>query len=138
MNPRLVIPVMWALTGALLIRLLAAWNRLPETVAVHFGTAMQPNGWSSKTAFAAVVLLAVPGHAALATFLLLRVGSAATSPVALVLLAVNLVLVCAFWQAINYNLGAGMQPLWIFVPLIAVFASAAVLVVKVLFGHYRR
>lgn len=25
------------------------WNRLPDTIATHFGTGNEPNGWSSKT-----------------------------------------------------------------------------------------
>jgi hypothetical protein len=137
MNPRLVIPVIWALTGALLVKLLATWNRLPDRVAVHFGTTMQPNGWSSKTALAAVVLVAVPGQAALATFLLLHVGSAATVPFAMVQLVVNVVLVSVFWQTIHYNVAGHMRPMWIFVPLIAVFAFAATFLVKLVFDVYR-
>jgi hypothetical protein len=139
MNPRFVIPVIWTMTGVLLVKLLAAWNRLPGRVAVHFGTAMQPNGWSSKTALAAVVLIAVPGQAALATFLLLRVGSAASAPVAIIHLVVSAVLVSAFWQTINYNAqGTPFQPMWLFVPMIALFGSVTVLLVKLMFDYYRR
>jgi hypothetical protein len=134
MNPRLAIPVMWTLAAALMVKLLAAWRRLPDRVAVHFDVAMQPNGWSRKTTFAAVALLAVLGQVALATVLLLRLGSNAFVPVALVQLMVNVVLVCVFWQAINYNLGTRMQPLWIFVPLIAMLAGVAVWLVKLMCG----
>ena len=28
---------------------LMLWNRMPDTIATHFGTNNVPNGWSSKT-----------------------------------------------------------------------------------------
>ncbi len=139
MNPKFAIPVVWALAGALAVELLAAWDRLPDRVAVHFGMALQPNGWSSRSGLAAIVLIAMLGQAALATFVLLRVGSAAgwIAPATLVL--VSVVLVSAFWQTINYNAqGTPFQPLWIFVPMIALFASIAVFLVKLTFDYYRR
>lgn len=138
MNSRFVIPVIWTLTGALLVKLLAAWNRLPERVAVHFGADMRPNGWGSKTVLAAVVLIAVPSQAALATFLLLHVGSA-SAPMALIHLVVSAVVVSAFWQTINYNAkGTPFRPMWLFVPMIALFGSITVFLVKLMFDYYRR
>ncbi len=139
MNPKFAIPVIWALAGALAVKLLAAWHRLPDRVAVHFGMALQPNGWSSRSGLAAIVLIAMLGQAALATFVLLRVGSAAgwIAPATLVL--VSVVLVSAFWQTINYNAqGTPFQPLGIFVPMIALFASIAVFLVTLTFDSYRR
>jgi hypothetical protein len=138
MNARYGLAVIWVLTGALLVKLWSAWEQLLSRVVVHFGIAMQPNGWSSKSALAAIVLIAVLGQAALATLLLLRVGSAA-GLIAPVLLFVNVVLVCAFWQTINYNAeGTPFQPLWIFVPMIVLFASITVFLAKMLFQYYRR
>ncbi|HEY6305574.1 MAG TPA: DUF1648 domain-containing protein [Candidatus Angelobacter sp.] len=138
MNARLAIPVIWTLACALLVKLLTAWGQLPDRVAVHFGMAMQPNGWSSKSALAAIVLIAVLGQAALATFVLLRVGSAA-GWIGLILVLVNVVLVCAFWQTINYNAeGTRFQPLWTFVPMIVLFASITVLMGKLVLDYYRR
>jgi hypothetical protein len=138
MNARLAIPVIWTLAAALLVKLLTAWGQLPDRVAVHFGMALQPNGWSSKSALAAIVLIAVLGQAALATFVLLRVGSAA-GWIALILVLVNTVLVCAFWQTINFNLeGTPFQPLGMFVSLIALFASIAVFMGKLMLEYYRR
>jgi Protein of unknown function (DUF1648) len=138
MNARYVLPVIWVLTGALLVKLWSAWEQLPGRVAVHFGMAMQPNGWSSKSALAAIVLLAVLGQAALATLLIVRVGNAA-GLIAPVLLLVNVVLVGAFWQTIKYNAeGTPFQPLWIFVPTIVLFASITVFLAKMLFQYYRR
>jgi Protein of unknown function (DUF1648) len=61
MNARLAIPVIGTLAGALLVKLLTAWGQLPDRVAVHFGMAMQPNGWSSKSALAAIVLIGCAG-----------------------------------------------------------------------------
>lgn len=138
MNPKFAIPVVWALAGALAVELLAAWDRLPDRVAVHFGMALQPNGWSSRSGLAAIVLIAMLGQAALATFVLLRVGSAAgwIAPTTLVLVSV---VVSAFWQTINYNAqGTPFQPLGIFVPMIALFASITAFLVKLTFDYYRR
>jgi len=134
---KLVLSVIWILSGALVVKLLGVWERLPDRVAVHFGMAMQPNGWSSKSGLAAIVLIAVLGQAALATFVLLRVGSAA-GQIAPVLVLVNFVLVSAFWQTLNYNVeGARFQPLWLFVPLILLFASLTLFTVKLMLDFYR-
>jgi hypothetical protein len=76
-NARLAIPVIWGLAGALLLKLWSDWSELPERVAVHFGLAMQPSGWSSRNTMAVSVVLVVVGQAALATWLILRVGSIA-------------------------------------------------------------
>jgi uncharacterized membrane protein len=138
MNARLAIPVIWTLAAALLVKLLAAWGQLPDRVAVHFGMALQPNGWSSKSALAAIVLIALLGQAALATFVLLRVGSAA-GWIALILMLVSSVLVCAFWQTINFNAeGTPFQPLGMFVSMIVLFASIAVFMGKLMLNYYRR
>jgi uncharacterized membrane protein len=138
MNAKLAIPVIWTLAAALLVKLLAAWGQLPDRVAVHFGMALQPNGWSSKSALAAIVLIALLGQAALATFVLLRVGSAA-GWIALILMLVSSVLVCAFWQTINFNAeGTPFQPLGMFVSMIVLFASIAVFMGKLMLNYYRR
>jgi hypothetical protein len=137
MNARLAIPVIWILVAALLAKLLAAWGQLPDRVAVHFGMALQPNGWSSKSALAAIVLIAVLGQAALATLVLLRVGSAA-GWIALILVLVSAVLVCAFWQTIKFNAeGTPFQPLGMFVLMIGLFASIAVFMGKLMLDYRR-
>jgi len=124
-NTGLTIVVIWTLSGALLIKLAAAWPRLPERVATHFGVTLQPNRWGSKGALAAMIVIAVLGQAALATFVLLHVDSAA-SPAGVVLLLVNVALVSALWQTINYNAqGSPFQPVWIFGPIIVVLAAIA-------------
>lgn len=138
MNAKLAIALIWTTSAALLLKLLTAWDQLPERVAVHFGTDMQPNGWSSKNTLAAMVVLVAAGQAALATFVLLRLRNV---PVALtlVLVAVNIALVSAFWQTIRFNAtGAPFQPLWMFLLLIAVFASIAVLMSRLMVNYYRR
>jgi hypothetical protein len=138
MNVRLAIFVIWTLTCALLFKLVGAWNQLPDRVAVHFGAAMQPNGWSSRSALAAIVLCAVVGQASLATWLILRVGSTAgmTAPI---LVLVNAVLVAAFWQTIKYNAeGTPFQALWMFVPMIVLFGSITLFMVKLMLNYYRR
>jgi uncharacterized membrane protein len=138
MSTKLAIPVIWILVAALLMKLLAAWDQLPDRVAVHFGMALQPNGWSSKSALAAIMLIAVLGQAALATFVLLHVGSAA-GWIAFIQVMVSAVLVCAFWQTINVNAeGTPFQPLGMFASMIVLFASIAVFMGKLMLDHYRR
>ena len=125
MNTRLLILVIWTLSGALLIKLARAWPTLPGRVATHFGVRLQPDGWSSKGVLAAMILVAVLGQAALATFVLLHVDGAA-SPAGVVLLVVNVALVSALWQTINYNAkGTQFQPAWIFGPIIVLLAAIA-------------
>lgn len=136
MNTSLAILVIWTLSGALLIKLAAAWPRLPDRVATHFGVTLQPNRWGSKGALAAIILVAVLGQAVLATFVLLRVDSAA-SPAGIVLLVVNVVLVSAMWQTINYNAeGTPLQPVWMFGPIVVLLAALAL--ARGLFHYYRR
>jgi len=114
--------MIWVLCGAVLVKLWTAWPRLPDRVATHFGLSLQPDGWSSKGKLAAIILIAVLGQAALATFLLLRVGSAAR-PIGLIMQVVNIVLVSAYWQAINYNTeGTRFRPARMLGPLIVFFA----------------
>lgn len=126
MNPKLAILFIWTSSTALVVKLLTAWDALPARVAVHFGLDMQPNGWSSKNALAAMVLVAVLGQAALTTFLLLGVGNP-PGLIALMLTVVNVVLVSAFWQVIRYNVnGTPLRPLWMFLSVAAVLASVAV------------
>jgi hypothetical protein len=138
MNTRLFILVIWALTGALLIKLAVAWPRLPSRVATHFGVRLQPDGWGSKGALAAMILIAVLGQAALATFVLLRVGSAAF-PAGLILLVVNVVLVSAMWQTINYNAkGTQFRPVWMFGPIIVLLAAIALALAGGLFHYHAR
>ncbi|HLW55223.1 MAG TPA: DUF1648 domain-containing protein [Candidatus Angelobacter sp.] len=138
MKARLALPVIWSLTGALLLKLFVSWNRLPERVAVHFNIRMEPNGWSSRGDLAAIVLLAVLGEAALASWAVLRWGSAGGLG-GLILLAVNIVLVSAFWQVISYNAqGTPFQPLWIYLPLIALFAGIAVFLTTQMLAYQRQ
>jgi hypothetical protein len=131
-NAKLVIPLIWTTSAALVVKLVTAWDQMPSRVAVHFGTDMQPNRWGSKNALAAIAVLAVVGQAALATFVLLRIGSAPIA-ITLVMVMVNIALVSAFWQTIRYNAtGAPFQPLWMFLALIAVFVFATVFMVKLM------
>lgn len=135
MNVRLTIPVIWALAGALLVKLWSAWSRLPDRVAVHFGLSMQPNGWSSRNMMAISVVLVILGQAALATWLILRVSSAA-NVIAVVQLVVSVVLVCAFWQMINFNAqGLPFRPMWVLAPMALLFATITVLLIRMMFQH---
>jgi hypothetical protein len=107
-------------------------------VATHFGASLQPNGWSSKGALAAIILVAVLGQAALATFVLLRAGGAA-GPAGLMLLMVNVVLVSAMWQTINYNAEGGrFEPVWMFGPIFVLLAAITLVLARGLFHYYRR
>lgn len=137
MNTKLAVPVIWGLGGALLIKLWSAWNQLPERVAVHFGMSMQPNGWSSRNTMAVSVVLVVLGQAVLASWLILRDGNSA-NVIAAVQVVVSVVLVCAFWQMINFNAkGLPFRPLWILVPMVLLFATITVLLLGMVFRHSR-
>jgi hypothetical protein len=119
--------MIWMLCGALLVKLWTAWPKLPDRVATHFGLSLQPDGWSSKGKLAAVILIAVLGQAALATFVLLHMAGAAR-PTGLIMLVVNIVLISVFWQIINYNAeGSRFQPAWILGPLILLVAGMVLL-----------
>jgi len=119
--------MIWVLCGAVLVKLWTAWPRLPDRVATHFGLSLQPDGWSSKGKLAAVILIAVLGQAALATFVLLHMAGAAR-PTGLIMLVVSIVLVSVYWQTISYNAeGARFQPAWILGPLILVLAAMVLL-----------
>jgi hypothetical protein len=134
----LVLSVIWILSGALIVKLLSAWDQLPDRVAVHFNTALQPNGWSSKRGLAATVLIAVLGQTALATFVLLRVAGA-TGMIGPILLIVNIVLVSALWQTINYNAeGTPLRLSWFLVPLIVLLVVTFVSSLKGMATVYRR
>lgn len=125
MSAKLAIPSIWALAAALFLRLLSAWDELPSRVAVHFVISMQPNGWSSKRALAWVVLLVVAGQAMLATWLIVNFGQL-SAMIAPVQLAITTVLVCVFWQVINFNVsGQRFRAIWIVVPLLLVLGLAA-------------
>ena len=127
MNTSVAILMIWLLSGAVLVKLWTAWPRLPDRVATHFGLSLQPDGWSSKGKLAAVILIAVVGQAALATFVLLHMAGAAW-PAGLIMLVVNIVLVSVFWQVINYNAeGTRFQPGWILGPLILLLAAMVLL-----------
>jgi hypothetical protein len=137
MNSKLAIPVIWTLAGALVIKLWTAWSQLPDRVAVHFGVSMQPNGWSSKGVLALSVLLAVVGQASLATWLILRIASA-SSMIAVIQLIVSAVLVCAFWQVINFNTrGTAFQAMWVLVPMVLLFATITVFLLSLVFRYSR-
>lgn len=138
MNAKLAIALIWTTSAALVLKLVNAWDQLPERVAVHFGTDMQPNGWSSKNTLGAMVVLVAAGQAALATFVLLRLRNVPVA-VTLVLVAVNIALVSAFWQTIRFNAtGAPFRPLWMFLSLTAVFGLVMVVMGKLLLNYYRR
>jgi uncharacterized protein DUF1648 len=124
-SAKLAIPAIWALAAALLLRMLSLWDELPSRVAVHFGISMQPNGWSSKRALAWMVLLVVAGQATLATWLIVTFGQV-SAIIAPVQLAITTVLVCVFWQVINFNIsGQRFRAIWIVVSLVLVLGLAA-------------
>jgi len=138
MTAKLAITTIWAMNAAVLLRLWNAWERLPERVAVHFGMSMQPNGWSSRSGMLIAVIAVTLGQAALASWLILRVG-AAVSLMAPVQLLVSVTLVCAFWQMISYNAdGKPFRPLWVIAPMVLLFATITVFMVSLVFRFYRR
>jgi len=119
----------WALPGALAIKLLLSWDKIPERAAVHFGWDLRPNGWSSKRVLALYAMLLVFGGSTGSTLVLLRARHTA-GPAGLVTVVVNLVMVCVFWQVINYNTrGTPLRARWVVLPLLALLAGAALVVI---------
>ena len=58
---------------------LLLWNRMPDTIATHFGTNNVPNGWSSKTMAGSVFLCFLPLCRFLPLFSLFLIRSGRTS-----------------------------------------------------------
>ena len=136
MNTNVILGAIWILSSALVIKLLTSWDELPERMAVHFGFDMQPNGWSGKPVFAAAVVVPALGEAALASWILVRLGSSAGFA-GLILLVVNLVMVCVFWQVINYNTqGTPFRSGWVLLPLIMLFGVVAAVVMSQTTRHH--
>lgn len=130
MIAKLSLATIWTLAAAVLIRLMSVWDQLPPRVAVHFGIAMQPNGWSSRSAMALLVALVLIGHAVLATWLIVNFGRQ-SELIGLIQMAVSLVIVSAFWQMISFNAeGKPFQSIWILVPVLLMVG----LILTLLFG----
>jgi hypothetical protein len=130
MIPKLAIAAIWTMGAALLIRLMSVWDQLPQRVAVHFGIAMQPNGWASRSTMALLMVLVVVGHAVLATWLILNFGgrSPMIGPIQMTVAAVML---SAFWQVISFNAeGKPFQSLWIVLSVLLMLALIAVLLLR--------
>lgn len=135
MISKLAIAAIWILGATLLIRLMSSWDLLPQRVAVHFGVAMQPNGWASKLAMALIVVFVVVGHAVLATWLILNFGGSSPMIVPIQMM-VSVVLVSAFWQMISFNAqGRPFQSLWVLVPALLMLAMIAVLLLRPVLHH---
>lgn len=135
MMGKAAILLIWALAAALFIHLSTVWNELPERVAVHFGASMEPNGWSSRASMVTLMMLAVIGHAVLATCLIAGFGSRG-GIIAPIHMVVATVLVSAFWQMINFNAkGTPFQVVWIIVPMLLVFGLLATILLTALFRH---
>lgn len=114
----LAILLIWSVAAGLVFRLMSVWDQLPPRVAVHFGMALQPNGWSSRAAMAAMVMLFSLGHAALATWLIVGFGGqiAMMAPIQLVAAGV---LASVFWQMIQFNIeGKPLRPVRVVAPVL--------------------
>lgn len=135
MIPKLAIAGIWTMGAALLIRLMSLWDQLPQRVAVHFGIAMQPNGWANRSTMALLMVLVVVGHAVLATWLI--VNFSGHSPViGPIQMTVSAVMVSAFWQVISFNAqGKPFQSLWIVIFVLLMLALIAVLLLRPVLHH---
>jgi hypothetical protein len=135
MIPKLAIATVWTMGAALMLRLMSVWDQLPQRVAVHFGTAMQPNGWTSRSAMALLMVLVIAGHAALATWLILNFSG--RSPiVGPIQMTVAAVMISAFWQVISFNAeGKPFQPFWIVLSVLLMLALIAVLLLRPVLHH---
>jgi hypothetical protein len=126
----------WILSGTLAVKLFLSWSTIPERAVVHFRWSrqpdrwnLQPDGWSTKRNLALESMFLVFGEAAWSTLILLGTEHGAGLG-GLVLLVVNLVTVCVFWQVINYNTrGTPFRSRWVVLPLLALFACVAVVAI---------
>lgn len=127
MNEKFSIAVIWSLATAVLTKLANSWPLLPERVVTTVGLGSEATGWGSREALLSSVLLAVVGQAILATVLILRLARAVRF-LPLVQASVSLVLVCGFWQVINYNTyHIRVQGLWVLGPVAILLAAVAVM-----------
>jgi len=102
MTEKFSIAVIWSLATAVLTKLASSWNVLPDQVVTTLGLGSEATAWGTREALLSSVLLVVVGQAILGTVLIVRLaGSVRYLPV--VQACVSLVLVCGFWQVINYN-----------------------------------
>ena len=135
MIPKLAIAAIWTMGAALLIRLMSLWDQLPQRVAVHFGIAMQPNGWASRSAMALLMVLVVAGHAVLATWLILNF-SGRSPMIGAIQMTTSAVLVSAFWQMLSFNAqGKPFQSIWIVISVLLMVALIAVLLLRPALHH---
>ena len=135
MIPKLAIAAIWIMGAALLIRLMSLWDQLPQRVAVHFGIAMQPNGWASRSAMALLMVLVVAGHAVLATWLILNF-SGRSPMIGAIQITTSAVLVSAFWQMLSFNAqGKPFQSIWILISVLLMVALIAVLLLRPALHH---
>jgi len=116
---RILAALPYALILALFIKLISAWNRLPESVAVHFDLSSKPNSWVSKSSFGIIVVGAGLFIAALNWWVLSgRAGSASLNLIISQAL-VALTVILAFWETIHFNVeGAPFRPWFVFVPVL--------------------
>jgi uncharacterized membrane protein len=135
MIPKLAIAAIWIMGAALLFRLMNLWDQLPQRVAVHFGIAMQPNGWASRSAMALLMVLVVAGHAVLATWLILNF-SGRSPMIGAIQMTTSAVLVSAFWQMLSFNAqGKPFQSIWILISVLLMVALIVVLLLRPALHH---
>jgi hypothetical protein len=127
MSEKFSIALIWSLATAVITRLGTSWTLLPERVVTTFGLESEATGWGSREGLLLSVLLVVVGQAALATFLILRLARAVRF-LPLVQANVSLVLVCGFWQVINYNLyHVPVRNMWVVGPVALLLVAVALM-----------
>ncbi len=109
----------WVLAFALAAKLLFTWDKLPDEVASHFGLSGEPNAWMSREGFGAVTMLACVVMAFVNSPVLGRGFEKVSATFLLGMDAALLMVVIAFWQAIDFNAkGTRLRLWWIFAPII--------------------
>jgi multisubunit Na+/H+ antiporter MnhG subunit len=114
------------LSGALLLapvvfagRMLTAWSRLPESMAVHFNAGGQPDSFVPPVVFLLV------GVAALSWIAAVGIRRAADPFRQAIAAGITVVISVAFWQAVSFNLGEGQVAI---VPAVAAGLVTALVV----------
>lgn len=127
MTEKFSIAVIWSLATAVLTKLASSWNTLPDQVVTTLGLGSEATGWGTREALLSSVLLVVVGQAILGTVLIVHLASAVRY-LPLVQACVSLVLVCGFWQVINYNTyHLKVQSVWVAGPVAILMAAVAVM-----------
>jgi hypothetical protein len=121
----LLLLVPWALSLAFLVRLMSVWDRLPDSLVVHFDATGLPNGSMSRAGFLVFAGLSLLAEMSVCSWFVYRLRNERIIAPALLILVYLFAAgeVSLFWQLLAYNL-EGTPIRWSAVALAACLAAA--------------